>query len=56
MRFGTANVLKGVNLDVYKGEIMGFVGASGAGKSVLLRTVIGLVKPLSGSSRCSAMN
>jgi phospholipid/cholesterol/gamma-HCH transport system ATP-binding protein len=42
-------VLKGVNLDVYKGEIMGFVGASGAGKSVLLRTVIGLVKPLSGS-------
>ena len=49
VRFGTANVLKGVNLDVYKGEIMGFVGASGAGKSVLLRTVIGLVKPTSGS-------
>jgi phospholipid/cholesterol/gamma-HCH transport system ATP-binding protein len=49
VRFGTANVLKGVNLDVYKGEIMGFVGASGAGKSVLLRTVIGLIRPLSGS-------
>lgn len=49
VRFGTANVLKGVDLDVYKGEIMGFVGASGAGKSVLLRTVIGLVKPTSGS-------
>ena len=33
----------GVNLDVYHGEILGFVGASGAGKSVLLRTIIGLL-------------
>ena len=36
-------VLNGVNLDVYHGEILGFVGASGAGKSVLLRTIIGLL-------------
>ena len=49
VKFGKANVLKGVNLDVYRGEIMGFVGASGAGKSVLLRTVIGLIRPVSGS-------
>jgi phospholipid/cholesterol/gamma-HCH transport system ATP-binding protein len=49
VKFGAANVLKGVNLDVYKGEIMGFVGASGAGKSVLLRTVIGLIHPIAGS-------
>jgi phospholipid/cholesterol/gamma-HCH transport system ATP-binding protein len=36
-------VLNGVNLDVFPGEILGFVGASGAGKSVLLRTIIGLL-------------
>jgi len=36
-------VLNGVNLDVFHGEILGFVGASGAGKSVLLRTIIGLL-------------
>ena len=36
-------VLNGINLDVYRGEILGFVGASGAGKSVLLRTIIGLL-------------
>src|SRR5476649_489167 len=36
-------VLNGVNLDVYHGEILGFVGASGAGKSVLTRTIVGLL-------------
>jgi phospholipid/cholesterol/gamma-HCH transport system ATP-binding protein len=36
-------VLDHLNLDVYRGEILGFVGGSGAGKSVLMRTIIGLV-------------
>jgi len=36
-------VLDGVDLDVYRGEILGFVGGSGAGKSVLMRTIIGLL-------------
>ncbi|HME29839.1 MAG TPA: ATP-binding cassette domain-containing protein, partial [Pseudolabrys sp.] len=36
-------ILNGVNLDVYRGEILGFVGASGAGKSVLTRTILGLL-------------
>ena len=44
-----------VDLDVYRGEILGFVGASGAGKSVLMRTIIGLMpKPSPAPSRCSA--
>jgi phospholipid/cholesterol/gamma-HCH transport system ATP-binding protein len=42
------SVLNGVSLDVYKGEILGFVGASGAGKSVLLRTIIGLIPKVGG--------
>ncbi len=36
-------ILNGVTLDLYRGEILGFVGASGAGKSVLTRTIVGLL-------------
>ena len=41
-------MLDGLNLDVKRGEILGFVGPSGAGKSVLTRTIIGLVPKISG--------
>src|SRR6202142_3515953 len=41
--FGEPVVLDHVDLDVYRGEILGFVGGSGAGKSVLMRTIIGLL-------------
>jgi phospholipid/cholesterol/gamma-HCH transport system ATP-binding protein len=46
--FGGAPVLDGLSLDVLRGEILGFVGASGAGKSVLMRTIIGLVPKTAG--------
>jgi phospholipid/cholesterol/gamma-HCH transport system ATP-binding protein len=48
VRFGKTLVLDGVSLDVLRGEILGFVGASGAGKSVLMRTIIGLLPRVSG--------
>jgi phospholipid/cholesterol/gamma-HCH transport system ATP-binding protein len=41
--FGDHTVLDHVDLDVYRGEVLGFVGGSGAGKSVLMRTIIGLL-------------
>lgn len=41
--FGDRLVIDGLDLDVYRGEILGVVGASGTGKSVLMRTIIGLV-------------
>jgi phospholipid/cholesterol/gamma-HCH transport system ATP-binding protein len=41
--FGEHVILDKVDLDVYRGEILGFVGGSGAGKSVLMRTIIGLL-------------
>jgi phospholipid/cholesterol/gamma-HCH transport system ATP-binding protein len=47
--FGSRRVLDGLNLNVTRGEILGFVGASGAGKSVLMRTIIGLVPKVSGT-------
>jgi phospholipid/cholesterol/gamma-HCH transport system ATP-binding protein len=47
--FGTQTVLNGVSFDVRRGEILGIVGASGGGKSVLLRTIIGLLRKRQGS-------
>jgi phospholipid/cholesterol/gamma-HCH transport system ATP-binding protein len=47
--FGGATVLDGVTLDVFRGEILGFVGGSGAGKSVLMRTIIGLLPKREGT-------
>ncbi len=41
--FGERLIMNGLDLDVYRGEILGFVGASGQGKSVLMRTIVGLV-------------
>lgn len=49
VRFGETSVLENLSLDVYRGEILGFVGASGSGKSVLLRTILGLVPKAAGS-------
>src|ERR1041384_6212655 len=48
VQFGATRVLDGLDLDVRRGEILGFVGPSGAGKSVLTRTIIGLVPKVSG--------
>jgi phospholipid/cholesterol/gamma-HCH transport system ATP-binding protein len=47
--FGSATVLDRASLDVFEGEILGFVGGSGAGKSVLMRTIIGLLPKRNGS-------
>ena len=49
-------VLNGVNLDLYRSEILGFVGASGAGKSVLTRTIIGLLPKHQGSIEVLGVN
>jgi phospholipid/cholesterol/gamma-HCH transport system ATP-binding protein len=43
--FGNNHVLRGVNLSVTKGESMVIIGGSGTGKSVLIKTVLGLLKP-----------
>ena len=48
---GTKTVLENLDMDVRRGEILGFVGASGAGKSVLLRTILGLTKKKAGTIR-----
>jgi phospholipid/cholesterol/gamma-HCH transport system ATP-binding protein len=48
-RFGDHVILDGLNLTVRRGEVLGVVGASGAGKTVLLKTLIGLKAPDGGT-------
>ncbi|MBP7242754.1 ABC transporter ATP-binding protein [Amaricoccus sp.] len=48
-RFGPAVIHDGLDLDVWRGEVLGVVGGSGTGKSVLLREIVGLLRPAEGS-------
>ncbi|MDI7774864.1 ATP-binding cassette domain-containing protein [Asticcacaulis sp. EMRT-3] len=55
-RFGTHVVHEDLDLSVARGEILGVVGGSGAGKTVLLNTILGLQKPTSGEIRIFGHN
>ena len=48
-QFGSQVIHDGLHIEVPKGEVLGVVGGSGTGKSVLLRTIIGLIAPRRGS-------
>src|SRR3954471_24475148 len=48
-RYGTTEALKGIDLHVGEGELVGLLGPNGAGKSTLVKIVCGLVRPTSGS-------
>jgi phospholipid/cholesterol/gamma-HCH transport system ATP-binding protein len=48
-RFGDYVLHDHLDLDVYRGEVLGVVGGSGSGKSVLMRSIIGLQRPTEGS-------
>jgi phospholipid/cholesterol/gamma-HCH transport system ATP-binding protein len=50
-RFGAQTVHAGLDMQVEQGEVFGVIGGSGAGKSVLLRTILGLRRPDAGSVR-----
>jgi phospholipid/cholesterol/gamma-HCH transport system ATP-binding protein len=54
--FGERLILKGLNLDVRRGEILGFVGPSGQGKSVLTRAVLGLIPKRAGTIEVFGQN
>jgi len=55
-KFGDTIIHENLDLDVLRGETIGFVGGSGAGKSVLLRTIIGLNRPFAGSVEVMGVN
>ena len=55
-RFGSQRVHENLDLDLYKGEILAVVGGSGSGKSVLLRSIVGLRRPNEGEVRVFGKN
>lgn len=48
--YGKSRGIEAINLEVEEGEIFGFIGPNGAGKSTTIRTLLGLLKPTSGSA------
>ena len=50
-RYGSVQALKGVDLEVAEGELVGLLGPNGAGKSTLVKIAVGLVRPSSGEAR-----
>lgn len=56
VEFGTQRVLRSINVSIPKGQTVAIVGESGCGKTVLLKTTIGLVKPTSGECLFEGVN
>jgi phospholipid/cholesterol/gamma-HCH transport system ATP-binding protein len=56
VQYGSHRVLDGVNLDVERGEVMALLGGSGSGKSTMLRQIIGLERPHSGTVRIQGID
>lgn len=48
MTFGSKEVLKGVNLEVPRGQIIGYIGTNGAGKSTTIKIILGLIEGFKG--------
>ena len=53
-KMGGKQVLNGVNLSIEKGEVLGLVGRSGSGKTVLIKTIIGFLKPDKGQIKINS--
>jgi branched-chain amino acid transport system ATP-binding protein len=50
VHYGAIHALKGVSFNVDRGEIVTLIGANGAGKSTVLRTISGLIRPSDGTT------
>ena len=55
-RFGRQVVHDGLDMQVRRGEVFGILGGSGSGKSVLLRTILGLRRPQAGMVRVEGVD
>lgn len=54
--FGTKKVLKGIDLDVYRGQIIGYIGPNGAGKSTTVKIMLGLIEQYTGEIKIFGQN
>lgn len=51
MSFGSNEVLKGINLNIYQGQIIGYIGPNGAGKSTTVKVLLGLIEGYTGEAK-----
>ena len=49
--YGSVVGLDSLNLDVQQGEVLGYLGPNGAGKTTTIRSILGLIRPTSGSAQ-----
>ncbi|MCH5461377.1 ABC transporter ATP-binding protein [Lactobacillus sp. LC28-10] len=49
VNYGVINAVKGVSFNIHEGEIVSLIGANGAGKTTILKTISGLLKPVAGA-------
>lgn len=54
--YGTKTVLRDINLDIFKGEIIGYIGPNGAGKSTTVKIMLGLIEQFSGEIKILGEN
>ncbi|MEO6131619.1 MAG: ATP-binding cassette domain-containing protein [Saprospiraceae bacterium] len=54
--FGSKEVLKGINLDIFPGQVIGYIGANGAGKSTTVKILCGLLSDYTGEVTISGMD
>lgn len=47
--YGASHILRGIDFDIPRGQTIGLMGRNGMGKSTLLKSLVGLVKPRSGT-------
>lgn len=55
-KFGDFTAVKDISFDIYKGEIFGFLGANGAGKTTAMKMLIGISKPTSGEANVAGFD
>jgi ABC-2 type transport system ATP-binding protein len=55
-QFGNFTAVKGISFNVYKGEIFGFLGANGAGKTTAMKMLIGISNPTSGEANIAGFD
>jgi len=54
--YGTKQVLKGINLDIYPGQVIGYIGPNGAGKSTTVKILCGLIADFEGEVLVGGLN
>ena len=54
--FGDFTAVNSISFEVGKGEVFGFLGANGAGKTTAMKMLIGILKPTSGSAQVAGFN